>query len=76
MSTDLSLHHRRRAPLPVELAAIPWLDALPFVLGALAGMLAGRRLAPRIGGPRLQQGFSLVMLLVALGMGAHALKLV
>lgn len=55
---------------------IPWLTALPFVLGALAGMLAGRRLAPRIGGPRLQQGFSLVMLLVALGMGAHALKLV
>ena len=28
MSTDLSLHHRRRAPLPAELAAIPWLAAL------------------------------------------------
>lgn len=55
---------------------IPWRAALPFVLGALAGMLLGRRLAPRIGGPRLQQGFSLVMLLVALAMGAHALKLV
>ena len=28
MSTDLSLHHRRRAPLAGELAAIPWLDVL------------------------------------------------
>lgn len=28
MSTDVSLHHRRRAPLPVELAAIPWLRVL------------------------------------------------
>ena len=28
MSTDLSLHHRRRAPLVGELAAIPWLDLL------------------------------------------------
>lgn len=55
---------------------ILWREALPFVFGALAGMLVGRRLAPRIAGPRLQQGFSLVMLLVALGMGAHALKLV
>ena len=28
MSTDLSLHHRRRAPLAAELAAIPWLTVL------------------------------------------------
>jgi len=28
MSTDLSLHHRRRAPLEAELAAIPWLAVL------------------------------------------------
>ncbi len=28
MSTDLSLHHRRRAPLATELAAIPWLTVL------------------------------------------------
>ena len=28
MSTDLSLHHRRRAPLAPELAAIPWLSVL------------------------------------------------
>ena len=28
MSTDVSLHHRRRAPSPGELAAIPWLLVL------------------------------------------------
>ena len=28
MSTDVSLHHRRRAPLEAELAAIPWLAML------------------------------------------------
>ena len=28
MSTDVSLHHRRRAPLPSEIAAIPWLKVL------------------------------------------------
>jgi len=53
--------------------AIAWSQALPFVFGALAGMLAGRRLAPRIAGPRLQESFAVVMLLVALGLGAHAL---
>jgi hypothetical protein len=55
---------------------IPWMQALPFVLGALGGMLAGRRLAPRIAGPRLQQGFAVLMLLAALGLGSHALGLV
>jgi CRP/FNR family cyclic AMP-dependent transcriptional regulator len=28
VTTDPSLHHRRRAPLPAELAAIPWLGKL------------------------------------------------
>ena len=28
MSTEVSLHHRRRAPLPAELSAIPWLSVL------------------------------------------------
>ena len=28
MSTDVSLHHRRRAPAPAEVAAIPWLAVL------------------------------------------------
>jgi uncharacterized membrane protein YfcA len=56
--------------------AMPWLQAVPFVLGALAGMLAGRKLAPRIAGPRLQQAFAGLMLLVAAGMGAHVLGLI
>ena len=55
---------------------IPWMVALPFVLGALAGMLAGRKIAPRIAGPKLQQGFSVLMLLTALGMIAHVFKLI
>lgn len=52
--------------------SLPWLIALPFMAGAIAGMLGGRLLAPKIAGPRLQQGFALVMLLVATGMGMKA----
>jgi len=52
---------------------IPWLVALPFVAGALIGMLIGRKVAPRIAGPRLQQGFAVVMLLVAVGLAVHIL---
>jgi len=44
---------------------LPWAVALPFVLGSLAGMLAGRRIAPRIVGPALQQGFAAMMLAAA-----------
>ncbi|MBU6954768.1 sulfite exporter TauE/SafE family protein [Hahella sp. HN01] len=40
---------------------LPWLIALPFVAGAMAGMLGGRRLAPRFAGPHLQQGFAVIM---------------
>ncbi len=47
--------------------------ALPFAGGALAGMLGGRRLAPRIAGPRLQQGFAVLMFGVALSMGIRVL---
>lgn len=54
-------------------ANLHWAQALPFVAGALGGMLAGRRFAPRVAGPRLQQGFAGLMLLVAAGMGAGAL---
>lgn len=42
--------------------------ALPFAGGAIAGMLGGRLLAARLGGPRLQQGFAVVAGLVAIGM--------
>lgn len=54
---------------------VDWRAGAPFVLGALAGMLAGRRLAPRIAGPRLQQGFAVVMLAVAVGLAVHAARL-
>ena len=42
-----------------------WRIALPFVTGSLIGMLLGRRIAPRIVGPMLQQAFALSMLAVA-----------
>jgi len=53
---------------------VDWHAAPPFVLGALAGMYAGRTLAPRIAGPRLQQGFAVVMLAVAAGLAVHVLE--
>lgn len=52
--------------------SVPWLIALPFALGAVAGMLLGRLLAPRIAGARLQRMFALAMLVVAMGMGIQA----
>ena len=42
-----------------------WSIALPFVAGSLIGMLLGRRIAPRIVGPMLQQAFALSMLAVS-----------
>jgi uncharacterized membrane protein YfcA len=55
--------------------SIDWSVAGLFVLGALAGMFAGRKLAPRIAGPRLQQGFAVVMLVVAVGLLAKAIRM-
>ncbi|MFZ5723681.1 MAG: sulfite exporter TauE/SafE family protein [Pseudomonadota bacterium] len=54
----------RFPPLPV---------AAPFVLGALAGMVAGRFIAPRIAGAALQKFFAVTMLAVAIGMAFDAL---
>lgn len=45
---------------------LQWLIALPFALGAIGGMLMGRGIAPHIAGPRLQQGFALLLVGVAL----------
>lgn len=53
--------------------SIAWAMALPFVLGTLFGMYAGRLLAPRIAGPALQQGFAAAMVLVAGAMMLRAL---
>jgi uncharacterized protein len=58
----------------VQGVPIAWAAAAPFVLGALLGMFAGRKLAPRIAGPRLQQLFAVVMLLVAVGLFVHAVR--
>jgi len=54
--------------------ALPWRVALPFVGGALGGMLAGRRLAPLIPAPRLQQGFATLTLAVALALAIDAAR--
>ncbi len=53
---------------------LPWAAALPFVVGALLGMLAGRVLAPRIAGPALQGGFALAMLATAAIMAMEVLR--
>lgn len=55
---------------------LPWLVALPFALGALAGMLAGRKLAQRIAGPQLQMAFSGLIVVIACGMCARGLHLI
>lgn len=54
---------------------LPWMRALPFAAGSLAGMLVARAFAHRLSGPRLQQGFAVVMLAVAAGLGGRAMGL-
>ncbi len=54
--------------------AIAWHIALPFALGAVAALLAGRLIAARLAGARLQQGFAVTsaavsLLLLARGLG-------
>jgi uncharacterized membrane protein YfcA len=45
---------------------IAWALALPFALGAIAALLAGRLIAARLAGTRLQQGFAITSAAVAL----------
>ena len=45
-----------------------WSITLPFVTGALIGMLIGRTAASHLAGPRLQQGFAVVAMAVSVGM--------
>jgi uncharacterized membrane protein YfcA len=57
--------------------AIAWSIAGPFALGAVAALLAGRLVAARLAGVRLQQGFAVTsaavsMLLLARGLGFFA----
>jgi len=44
-----------------------------FAIATLAGMLLGRRIANRIDGRRLQQGFATILALIAVGMSARLL---
>lgn len=52
---------------------MPWEVALPFAGGAVAGLVGGRAWARRLSGPRLQQGFGVLSLGVALAMVVRAL---
>ena len=45
--------------------SVNWPIALPFAGGAIAGMLAGRLVAARLAGDRLQQGFAVTCVFVA-----------
>ncbi|WP_316157548.1 sulfite exporter TauE/SafE family protein [Cupriavidus sp. BIC8F] len=45
-----------------------WQVGVPFAAGAMVAMLVGRRVASRLSGHRLQQGFALVSGLIAMGM--------
>ncbi|WP_136418323.1 sulfite exporter TauE/SafE family protein [Herbaspirillum sp. ST 5-3] len=49
-----------------------WSVALPFSVGGLAGMFAGRLAANRLAGPQMQKTFAFVSAVVALGMIAKA----
>lgn len=49
-----------------------WAVGAPFAAGAIAGLVAGRLWAQRIAGPRLQQGFGVLSLLVAAGLVLRA----
>ena len=50
-----------------------WMIALPFSAGAALGLLGGRRVAARLAGRRLQQGFAVLCLLVSGLLVARAL---
>jgi uncharacterized membrane protein YfcA len=53
--------------------SVDWRIALPFGSGAIVALLAGRRLAARVSGSRLQQAFAITSALVALLLLARGL---
>ena len=53
--------------------AVAWAIALPFAIGAIGALLAGRLIAARLAGARLQQAFALVRGCVALLLFARGL---
>jgi len=50
------------------IGAMNWLIAIPFAGGAMAGMLLGRTFANHFSGPKLQQSFAVMAVLVSVGM--------
>jgi len=42
--------------------AFSWMFAMPFIAGSLIGMWGGRLIAPKIAGPKLQQGFAIALI--------------
>ena len=59
--------------------AIAWDIALPFAIGSMGASLLARAIASRVAGPRLQQGFAIVcvgvaLLLIARMAGAFAVR--
>lgn len=52
---------------------IVWSIALPFSAGALLGLLLGRLISSRLAGPRLQQSFAVLCVMVALLLFARGL---
>jgi hypothetical protein len=55
--------------------AILWHLAWPFTLGAVGGLMAGKVIASKLAGPRLQQGFAVVGACVSVLVVARALGL-
>jgi len=53
---------------------IDWAILLPFAAGGAVAMLAARQLAGRIAGPVLQQGFSILIVLVGIAMLIDSLR--
>ncbi|HEV8690497.1 MAG TPA: sulfite exporter TauE/SafE family protein [Ideonella sp.] len=53
--------------------SVPWPVALPFAAGAMLALVAGRQIARRVSGPRLQRGFAGLSALVSLLLLARGL---
>ncbi len=55
----------------ILMEALQWSIALPFGGGTILGMLLGRLFADRLAGQRLQQGFAILVIVVAIGLIAN-----
>ena len=53
---------------------LQWAVAIPFSIGALAGMICGRLVAAKLSGPNLQKGFAIVSAVVAVALLVKAIR--